>query len=44
MDGTVFVRAAGLFMDYKGWVMHGEKEKPWDVSGLGWDDAWRNDS
>jgi hypothetical protein len=42
MDGTIFVRAAGVVMDTLGWVSHGQKEGTWDRSGLGWDDAWDN--
>lgn len=40
MDGTIFVRAAGVVMDTLGWVSHGQKEGKWDRSALGWDDAW----
>lgn len=41
VDGTVFVRAAGVVMDTLGWVTHGQKAGSWDGSGLGWDDAWK---
>lgn len=42
MDGTIFVRAAGMLMDYMRWTMYGEPplEHDWDRSGLGWDEAW----
>ena len=40
MDGTIFVRAAGILMDALGWVSHGQKEGSWDRSALGWDAAW----
>lgn len=43
MDGTIFVRAAGVVMDTMGWVTHGQKEGSWDRSALGWDDAWKGD-
>lgn len=43
VDGTIFVRAAGVVMDTLGWVSHGQKEGDWDRSALGWDDAWNND-
>ena len=43
MDGTIFVRAAGVIMDTMGWVSHGQKEGSWDRSALGWDDAWNNE-
>ena len=40
MDGTIFVRAAGLVMDNLRWVNYGQKEGSWDRSALGWDAAW----
>ena len=41
LDGTVFVRAAGMLMDYMGWITHGQAARPdWDRSALGWDEAW----
>jgi len=43
VDGTLFVRAAGVVMDSLGWVTHGDKEQYWDRSALGWDDAWKGD-
>lgn len=43
LDGTVFVRAAGVLMDTLGWVTHGQKEGSWDRSALGWDDAWKGE-
>ncbi|KIJ65366.1 hypothetical protein HYDPIDRAFT_27384 [Hydnomerulius pinastri MD-312] len=43
VDGTVFVRAAGVVMDTLGWVTHGDAHGQWDRSGLGWDDAWKNE-
>lgn len=43
VDGTIFVKAAGVVMDTLGWVSHGQKEGHWDRSGLGWDDAWKAD-
>ncbi|KAL4251919.1 Questin oxidase-like protein [Abortiporus biennis] len=42
LDGTLFVRAAGVVMDTLGWVSNGQKEGAWDRSALGWDDAWKN--
>jgi hypothetical protein len=41
MDGTIFVRAAGVVMNAVGWVDHGEKVTRWDRSCLGYDDAWK---
>ncbi|KZT34869.1 hypothetical protein SISSUDRAFT_1052237 [Sistotremastrum suecicum HHB10207 ss-3] len=43
VDGTLFVRAAGILMDMMGWVTYGEKAGKWDRSGLGWDAAWEVD-
>ncbi|KAI0822325.1 hypothetical protein BC628DRAFT_1327511 [Trametes gibbosa] len=43
VDGSIFVRAAGVVMDTLGWVSHGQKEGSWDRSALGWDGAWKND-
>ncbi|KAF8588079.1 hypothetical protein K439DRAFT_1630110 [Ramaria rubella] len=43
VDGTVFIRAAGVLMDTLGWVTHGQREGNWDRSALGWDDAWKGE-
>ena len=43
MDGTIFVRAAGLVMETLGWVSYGQKAGGWDGSALGWDAAWDSD-
>jgi len=40
MDGTIFVRAAGLVLENLRWVNYGQKEGEWDRSALGWDAAW----
>ncbi|KAA1467082.1 hypothetical protein DENSPDRAFT_856501 [Dentipellis sp. KUC8613] len=42
LDGSVFVRAAGVLVDRMGWVGVGEggEEGAWDRSGLGWEGAW----
>lgn len=40
LDGTLFIRVAGVLTDGLGWVAHGEKEAFWDLSGLGWEEAW----
>ena len=42
VDGTVFVRAAGVMMETLGWSGHGQKESDWDRSALGWDAAWES--
>ncbi|KAJ3736201.1 hypothetical protein DFJ43DRAFT_1036523 [Lentinula guzmanii] len=44
VDGSIFVRAAGMLMDYMGWTSYGQLEREdWDRSALGWDDAWKNE-
>lgn len=40
LDGTVFVRCAGVLMDRMGWVTYGQEAGVWDRSGLGWEEAW----
>ncbi|KAF9058210.1 hypothetical protein BJ165DRAFT_1540460 [Panaeolus papilionaceus] len=42
VDGTLFVRSAGVLMDTMGWLGHGQDEGHWDRSALGWDAAWDN--
>jgi hypothetical protein len=42
LDGTVFIRAAGVVMDTMGWVDHGQPAGSWDTSALGWDEAWND--
>jgi len=44
VDGTIFVRAAGVVMDTLGWVDFGQAAGEWDRSALGWDDAWKNEA
>jgi len=41
VDGSLFIRAAGVVMDMMGWVTHGQAPGNWDSSALGWDDAWK---
>jgi len=44
LDGSIFVRAAGILMDYMGWTSYGQLARDdWDRSGLGWDDAWNDE-
>ncbi|KAJ3975289.1 hypothetical protein EV361DRAFT_792631 [Lentinula raphanica] len=44
VDGSIFVRAAGMLMDYMGWTSYGQMEREdWDRSALGWDDAWKDE-
>ncbi|KZS86730.1 hypothetical protein SISNIDRAFT_541482 [Sistotremastrum niveocremeum HHB9708] len=40
LDGSLFVRCAGVLMDCMGWVTRGERAGVWDRSGLGWEEAW----
>ncbi|KAJ7134310.1 hypothetical protein C8R44DRAFT_662681 [Mycena epipterygia] len=40
LDGTVFIRAAGVMSQAMGWVIAGEDGADWDRSGLGWEEAW----
>ncbi|KAJ7214862.1 hypothetical protein GGX14DRAFT_609552, partial [Mycena pura] len=42
MDGSVFVRAAGVVSETLGWVAYGGEEGNWDRSALGWDAAWED--
>ena len=42
VDGTIFVRAAGVVMDTLGWVTHGQPAGKWDFSAHGWDEAWND--
>ncbi|KAF8209418.1 hypothetical protein K438DRAFT_1711712 [Mycena galopus ATCC 62051] len=43
LDGTVFIRAAGVMCQALGWVIAGEEGVDWDRSGLGWEEAWAGD-
>lgn len=40
IDGTIFVRGAGVIMDVLGWTKEGTAQGEWDRSALGWDGAW----
>ena len=46
VDGSIFVRAAGLVMDNIEWNGHRQGQErdadSWDRSALGWDDAWKD--
>ncbi|KAF9530026.1 hypothetical protein CPB83DRAFT_834605 [Crepidotus variabilis] len=42
LDGTLFIRTAGVILNTLGWCGHGQKEGKWDYSALGWDEAWNN--
>ncbi|KAJ7927733.1 hypothetical protein B0H13DRAFT_1861187 [Mycena leptocephala] len=43
MDGTLFIRVAGVLMDALGWVAHGDKQRPWDFLGVGWEEPWNKE-
>lgn len=40
VDGTLFVRSAGVLMDQLGWMSYGQKMGEWNFAPLGWDAAW----
>ncbi|KAJ7343876.1 hypothetical protein DFH08DRAFT_937679 [Mycena albidolilacea] len=40
LDGTLFIRVAGVLTSALGWVAHGDEEREWDMSGLGWEESW----
>lgn len=42
LDGALFVRAAGVMMDFMRWTVCGQPSGDWDRSALGWDGAWQN--
>ncbi|KAJ7689939.1 hypothetical protein B0H17DRAFT_1160060 [Mycena rosella] len=42
LDGTLFIRVAGVLTDALGWVAHGEEARAWEFSGIGWEDTWSN--
>ncbi|KAF8178436.1 hypothetical protein BJ912DRAFT_1146310 [Pholiota molesta] len=42
VDGTIFVRSAGVLMETLGWSGYGQQEGNWDQSALGWDEAWQS--
>jgi hypothetical protein len=43
VDGSIFLRAAGVIMDTLGWVDWGQPAGLWDRSAHGWDDAWKDE-
>ncbi|KAK2465579.1 hypothetical protein APHAL10511_002471 [Amanita phalloides] len=43
LDGTIFVRSAGILLGQLGWAGHGQVRGQWDRSALGWDDAWKDE-
>ncbi|GAA5952657.1 hypothetical protein JCM3765_002235 [Sporobolomyces pararoseus] len=45
MDGSIFIRAAGMTLASVGWAHEGDKGilGTWDRSALGYDETWRED-
>ncbi|GAA5955384.1 hypothetical protein JCM10213_002868 [Rhodosporidiobolus nylandii] len=45
MDGSIFIRAAGMTLDSVGWAHEGAEGNvgTWDRSGLGWPETWSKD-
>ncbi|GAA5919707.1 hypothetical protein JCM6882_008438 [Rhodosporidiobolus microsporus] len=48
MDGTIFIRAAGLTLSSIGWAHENvpgnmSRSGGWDRSGLGWPETWKDD-
>ncbi|CED82261.1 Domain of unknown function DUF4243 [Phaffia rhodozyma] len=41
VDGSIFIRMAGLIMDYMKWNGPEAESASWDRSALGWDEAWK---
>lgn len=41
IDGTMFVRGAGMVMDVMGWCREGEKAGNWTFDPIGYDEAWK---
>lgn len=44
LDGTLFVRTAGIVMNMLGWVTHGQNGGGWYQTALGWEAEWQNDN
>ncbi|KAF8210913.1 hypothetical protein K438DRAFT_1959123 [Mycena galopus ATCC 62051] len=40
LDGTLFIRVAGVLTSALGWVAYGDEERSWDFNGLGWEESW----
>jgi len=41
VDGSVFVRGAGLLMDALGWCREGQEEGSWEFDPIGYDEVWQ---
>jgi hypothetical protein len=41
VDGTLFVRGAGVMMDSMGWVDYGQEAKDWDRTEIKWNEGWQ---
>lgn len=44
LDGSVFIRLAGILLRAMGWEHYGEAAKDWDRSVLGFDEAWQDET
>jgi len=41
VDGTIFVRSAGIVMTVMGWTREGEKAGNWSFDPVGYDEVWK---
>jgi hypothetical protein len=41
VDGTIFIRGAGLLVEALGWCREGQEEGSWEFSPIGYDEVWR---
>ncbi|KAJ7701170.1 hypothetical protein B0H17DRAFT_1245851 [Mycena rosella] len=42
VDGTLFIRVAGVLTDALGWITHGDQRGAWEYGGIGWEETWSN--
>lgn len=40
MDGSIFIRGAGIIMEVSGWCREGEEAGWWEMSPVGYDEVW----
>ena len=40
LDGSMFVRGAGMIMNVMGWCREGQKAGAWATSPIGYDEVW----
>jgi len=41
VDGTIFVRSAGIIMAVMGWTREGERAGGWTHDPVGYDEVWK---